>query len=245
MTAWPEILTGEAWRRWLLACAGGRRVRRGLPIDPFGTSARTFSTQMHGWLTAIEQATPLAGERRWEQALIDARSIGLVVPGTERLSPFGVAVLRRWSGLEQDFSTELPHAVAFVLTAIEHRQAQHLESLAYWRDVRALCGEQVLDDPDVMLLLPFVNQRLERFNPWELLLASGAPLRGPLDWEATKASVPRRDSSTDAALDALRDKGDRRELRGRLVYCRAMDLVLSQRDPAAVAAQLDGLMLPV
>ncbi len=245
MTARPEILTGEAWRRWLLACAGGGRVRRGLRIDPFGSSTRTFSTQMHRWLTAIESATQLPGERRWQQALIDTRSAGLVVPGTERLSPFGAAVLQRWNGLREDFSAELPHAVAFVLTAIEQRQAQHLESLAYWSDVRALCGEQVLDDADVLRLLPFVNQRLEGFNPWELLLASGAPLRGPLDWEAMKAAVSRRDDATDAALDALRDKGDRRELRGRVVYCRAMDLVLAQRDPAAVAAQLDGLMLPV
>lgn len=189
------------------------------------------------------------GERRQAQLEIDLRKEELVADGSASLSAFGSAVLARWEelALPKEFTYELPRAVALLEEALIYRAERYLDRMAFWWDLRTVYDvERLLADGEALLLLPYLNQTRQEFNPWAALFGAKRAVHGPFDWDEIKDAVSNRSPDTDRAVDALAAKTeDQRPVAARIVFCRAMELVFMGRFvPEAVQSHLKSLVLP-
>jgi hypothetical protein len=247
--SWWEALDANEWRSWLLELTRKRHVPAGQRLDPFGTSMRSLSRQAVPWLRTIQVGGEIEGqEHRVNQAFTDMGSIDLV--SDRGLTPFSAAFLDRTSELPTVFEYELPFMYALLMEAIEHRVAPLLSMLGFWWDVRKLHPDDaLLRNRDGLLLVSYLNQALapSTYNPWAQLRRESTPLEVPIDWGGIKGAISNRTSSSDKAVETLRDRvSDNRRFAPRVVFCTGMDLVFERHaDLHAATAHLEAMKLPV
>jgi hypothetical protein len=76
MSAWHDVLTGDAFRSWLLELTKSSKVPTGSRLDPFVTSLRR-SGIIPAHLSSIDRGEPLAANDT-AQAVTDLVQIGVV-----------------------------------------------------------------------------------------------------------------------------------------------------------------------
>lgn len=238
-----SALKSPVWEKWLLAVAGKKTVRPGIRLDPFGTSWRTLSTQARPWLSRIRSGGLEASERRTNQTLIDLRAAGLVQGGGGALTALGGSVLARWEVFPDEWEFELPLAVALLQEGLAYDDSGFCEMLEFWWDVRRVFDEEeLLSDRETVLLLPYLNQTVEGFNPWVELRDGTRPVPPRVPWKDLKNAV--ESDLAKKALARLQDRLDpSRRLAGRVSFCRGMSLLFEARQ-GGMSTYLTKLKLP-
>jgi hypothetical protein len=251
--SWHDSLTGEAFRVWLENRLAGTKLSPGQRLDPFGTSMRTFSNGAE-WLECAERGDPLpARGGSGVQNFTDLRSAVLVAGSHSEptLTELGGNVLARWRDVDvadADWAHELPRCYAVTQEAAALRDESYLQMLKFWAELRTLYSvAELLESPELLYLVSYLNYSVDGFNPWEVIVASGAPPTSGVDWEALAAAVPGRNETTDTVVDALKSRVDsfRSRARGRIVYCTALELYLAAwENPDTALAQVPSLTVP-
>lgn len=231
MSNWHDVLTGEAFRAWLIALTQRSKVSPGTRLDPFATSLRR-SGFIPGYLNSIEQGS-VDKIKDPTQALTDLAQIG-VARKTEVsggvLTPLGLAVQAEWKSLEIDDETnqhEIARCIVLVREGIATRTKLYLEMARFWSEIRGLYDvDSLLERPHGLYLLSYLNQDIGGFNPWTVVRSAHweVPESSALDWEDLLRRLP--GSGMEAATDTLRrrinDSGARSA--GRVAFCRALEL---------------------
>lgn len=241
-----EALEGRDWERWLLAVAGGSKAHSGRRLDPFGTSWRVLSRQGKLWLSKIRAGEPIPREVRVPQAWSDLGSVDLVVPKKKTLTPFGEAVLDRWQDLPGEWTYELPLALGLLQEGIARDADGFRGMVGFWWDIKQVLTEEDLFDHtggETLMLLSYLNQEVDGFNPWVTVREGDRP-DPSFPWNELETREYAEPDRARGALNNLRGKLDpSRRLKPRIVFCRAMSLMLEHRE-GKTAEYLEGLELP-
>lgn len=228
MVAWTDVLSGVAFREWLLEVASGSRVKR-VPLDPFATSMRDFRNASE-WLSLVEAGTDLPSRGgAGNQAQTDLKSAGLLVAegASVSLSQLGENVLARWR--ENDIAddaleSELARCLVVIQEAVGLGEERYREMLDFWLEIRdVLEASDVLSDVEALYSISYLNQSVDGFNPWDVLAVSEAEIE--IDWDELAANIPDPDDDVTAAIETMKkrvaDSASRGD--GRIIFCTALE----------------------
>jgi len=218
---WIEALNGQGFSHWLTRIAGQRRIPE-RKLDPFATSARRLGQWYEVLVSA--RATPLQGQSR-----VDLRAAGMVDDGGH-LTELADRVLRRWDELglqtQPRHAMDQPLDVARALVLV--REAVGTEPydgfVEFWREIRrALNVDQLLAHPELLMLVGYLDQTLEGFNPWQLIRTQHDLFAVDPDW-----------TFLGPALEDRTDVGRRGN--NRVAFCQALELSMLTAPEARAAA---------
>jgi 5-methylcytosine-specific restriction protein B len=227
--SWHDVLTGEAFRNWIVELAGSYRMPEGSALDPFSTSMRRAKFISRN-LAALDQGAPLPGNDP-AQAITDLSSMGLVrrVEGGGQLTELGQRVLLTFRRLDLDNDREeldLARCLVLLRLGLDLETGIYLTMAQFWREIRALYQvEGLFRNPAGLLLLSYLNQEKAGFHPWAILRAGRQGLGGPreLDVQGLLASLTGGSAGEAAAKLAARVH-DNRSWPSRVLFCRALEL---------------------
>lgn len=228
MVAWTDVLSGVAFRAWLLEVASGSRIKR-VPLDPFATSMRNFRKASE-WLSLVESGTDLPSRGgAGNQAQTDLKSARLldVDAGSVSLSQLGENVLARWreNDIADDQSeNELARCLVVIQEAVALGEEHYLEMLDFWLMIRdVLDSKEILNDAEALYSISYLNQSVEGFNPWDVLSISGTDIE--IDWDDLAANIPNPDAAVSEAIEKMKqrvaDSATRAD--GRIIFCTALE----------------------
>jgi len=245
---WHEVLTGSAFKSWLIELASTTHISAGTPLDPFTTSNRNL-VRVTAWLNDLERGIPLVGERSAQAItdLIRAKLVTRVNGGDTALSALGQSVLNSWNNKEVADNREeheLARCISLIREAIYVADPYYTEIKNFWHEVRQVYDvNSLFNSSESLYLLSYLNQIQAEFNPWLVVRASraGMPVDQLTNWDDLFANIAGPEVQT--ALTNLRGRinGWRTRSQGRLNFCRAMELVLSSKRDALVKLEGWGL----
>lgn len=227
--SWHEVLSGEAFKKWLIKLTQRTHLPSGARLDPFATSLRR-SGPISAKLSQIENGETLSGDSA--QAITDLVQIGLVTKDANAVSltELGNNTLIQWRGLELDNDeVELETARCLILVKIgwELNNDSYIRMGEFWREIRELYKvDELIKNPHGLYLLSYLNQEIEGFNPWTIIKAARSDIPGleELDWEGLLHSLSGSSihDATQKLSQRIKDSGSRPS--GRIAFCRAMEL---------------------
>jgi len=210
---WHDVLTGHAFRSWIINVASGSHLRIGQPLDPFTTSNRRL-VRTSEWLAEIESNRSLSRvtttDRAATQALIDLRRAKLVSrneSSSPELSLLGNETLRCWirHNIANDSDEmEVPRALALVFCAMALNDDLYGGIVEYWHEIRSVYRvHELIRDDNALTLLIYINKTEDQYNPWKHLyhLRSSVSDSSPSDWSQLLNSLVGIESDLDTAIN--------------------------------------------
>ncbi len=229
---WNEILTGERFESWISAKLASDRVSQGVRLDPFATSMRDFGSAASNLkLLSLGNALPQRGGAG-NQVRTDLSAAMLVSGGTDGtgLTSLGDSVLKEWERIgvaDSSSEHELARCIGILGCALAERSEPYLNMITFWKEIRAVSSfEDVIQQPDFLYLVSFLNTTIDEFNPWHVLKAAKLSLAagGTQDFEAIRRRYPNQLDLIDKLAGRVHDWATR--ARGRKLFCTAIELLL-------------------
>lgn len=229
--SWHDVLTGEAFRHWIVQLTRPYKVSQGAPLDPFETSGRR-SGKITGNLARLELGEPLTGSDPAQVItdFIKARLAYRIQEQGPGITEYGQRVLSQWRELvlcDESEEHDVARCLVMVRAGIDLRIDAYLDMSQFWQEIRKFYEvDGLLRNPQGLYLLSFLNEDIGGFNPWNVIRAtlSQIPTASELDWESLLTRLS--DGDVLVARDRLRRRihglGTRRQ--GRVTFCRALEL---------------------
>lgn len=228
---WNEVLTGDRFESWIAAKLASDRVSQGVRLDPFATSMRDFGSAASNLkLLSQGNALPQRGGAG-NQVRTDLSAAMLVSGGTDGtgLTPLGNSVLKEWERIGVADSApehELARCVALLRCALAERSEPYVAMTTFWKELRGVASfEDIVQHPDFLYLVSFLNTTIDGFNPWHVLKAAKLSLAAAAakDFDAIKRRYPNQGTLIDKLAGRVHDWATRP--RGRKLFCTAIELL--------------------
>lgn len=242
---WHDVLTGKGFKTWIESITAGN-VPAGKPLDPFTTSNRRL-IRVSAWLRGIQDngAVGANTDRTEDQARIDLGRARLAERdgGNVRLTELGVNVLSTWGShaiADDAEKHEIARALVLAHHALQSNDPYYMEAMGFWREVREVYDVKTLfDTPEAMALIGYLNQKVEDFNPWDVIRGARVGLDVDLanDWQDVLTELAGGDPVFTAATDKLKATvmGWSGRSQGRVAFCMALEVLCTPLAEAAAA----------
>jgi len=233
---WNSLMSGEVFSNWIKnlvpnpTTSSNANFTKGQALDPFETSLRVTKRYTEH-LTNIENSVDISG-----QSCVDlSKACILERNDTEYvITPLGKSVLQKWRELGIDNNSnddEFYRVFILILEANRLNISKYVDMLSFWREIKG-AGDpiQLINNPSSLYLIGVLNQKIDDFNPWELIQKNHLQFE-PIDTITQLKKAYQNDSDVIARIERIESiwQNDFRP-KGRQIFCLAMECVLSEID---------------